>query len=257
MSRRFYTLDVFAKERSPAIRSPSSWTPKVCATPDAAHRARVQPVGNRVRASAQPDHHGAHPHFHARRRTAFAGHPTVGTAVLLAGLRAPEHAGGADLSVVLEEEVGDVQCTVRLARRARATPISDLPRLPEMIRRRGPALAAAALSLDHAGHRFRSPSSRRRLFRQARLLLRAGCERCGYRTRKTASRSSASAVAGGPRRLLHARDQRSDNAVHARMFGAGSVIRKILRPAACAAFAGVAMEFNRRRLAHAGYRARL
>lgn len=60
----------------------------------------------------------------------FAGHPTVGTAALLALLRAPEMIVRQDLSIVLEEEIGEVQCIVRRVKgKLRAS--FTLPRLPE------------------------------------------------------------------------------------------------------------------------------
>ena len=43
----------------------------------------------------------------------FAGHPTVGTAVLLAKLNAPELLAREDVGLVLEEGVGPVSCSVR------------------------------------------------------------------------------------------------------------------------------------------------
>ena len=59
----------------------------------------------------------------------FAGHPTVGTAVLLAELRAPEVVARGEVALVIEEEIGPVRCT---ARRGGAGPRASfaLPRLP-------------------------------------------------------------------------------------------------------------------------------
>jgi trans-2,3-dihydro-3-hydroxyanthranilate isomerase len=61
----------------------------------------------------------------------FAGHPTVGTAALLAQLKAPEPGGNGDALVVLEEGVGPVRIGVRM--RAGAAPFAefDAPKLPE------------------------------------------------------------------------------------------------------------------------------
>lgn len=78
----------------------------------------------------------------------FAGHPTVGTAALLALLRAPGMLVRQDLSVVLEENIGVLDCIVRRAKgKLRAS--FTLPRLPELI---GEApkhdALAAALSVD-------------------------------------------------------------------------------------------------------------
>src|SRR6185312_13222658 len=78
----------------------------------------------------------------------FAGHPTVGTAALLAELRGAASAGNGEALVVLEETIGIVRVGVRL--RAKAAPFAefDAPRSPEEV---GPAppseQLAAALGL--------------------------------------------------------------------------------------------------------------
>jgi trans-2,3-dihydro-3-hydroxyanthranilate isomerase len=61
----------------------------------------------------------------------FAGHPTVGTGVLLAQLQSPAPSGPGDALVVLEEGIGTVRVGVRL--RPGAVPYAefDAPKLPE------------------------------------------------------------------------------------------------------------------------------
>jgi len=61
----------------------------------------------------------------------FAGHPTVGTAALLAELRNPAGAGEREAIVVLEEKVGPVRVGVRVRDGAPALAEFDAPRLPE------------------------------------------------------------------------------------------------------------------------------
>lgn len=61
----------------------------------------------------------------------FAGHPTIGTAVLLAELRAPDYQGVHDAIVVLEEGIGPVRVGVRFAEGRAAFAEFDAPRLPE------------------------------------------------------------------------------------------------------------------------------
>jgi trans-2,3-dihydro-3-hydroxyanthranilate isomerase len=61
----------------------------------------------------------------------FAGHPTVGTAVLLAELVAPATGSERDALVVLEETIGLVRVGVRLKEGAPAFAEFDAPRLPE------------------------------------------------------------------------------------------------------------------------------
>jgi len=78
----------------------------------------------------------------------FAGHPTVGTAALLAVLKSSAPTGNGDALIVLEEEVGPVRVGVRL--RAGAAPFAefDAPRLPQESGALPPAdRLAAALGL--------------------------------------------------------------------------------------------------------------
>lgn len=85
--------------------------------------------------------------FTPKAELPFAGHPTVGTAVLL-GLE-----GGGE-SFLLQEEIGDVAC--RTSRRGPEHGYAefDLPRLPTRVADAGPAEAIAlslGLSLDDLG----------------------------------------------------------------------------------------------------------
>jgi trans-2,3-dihydro-3-hydroxyanthranilate isomerase len=63
----------------------------------------------------------------------FAGHPTVGTAALLAELRAPDHLKSGHVGVVFEETIGTVSCTVRRPQGSATLAHFDLPKLPESI----------------------------------------------------------------------------------------------------------------------------
>ncbi len=70
--------------------------------------------------------------FTPERELPFAGHPTVGTAVLLADLRSPAVNGERDAIIALEETIGTVRVGVRAP--AGTTPFAefDAPRLPEV-----------------------------------------------------------------------------------------------------------------------------
>ncbi|MDE3175802.1 MAG: PhzF family phenazine biosynthesis protein [Pseudomonadota bacterium] len=68
--------------------------------------------------------------FTPARELPFAGHPTVGTAALLAHLRAPDLLASQDLRVVLEEPIGEVVCVARHRRGAAMAAYFTLPRLP-------------------------------------------------------------------------------------------------------------------------------
>ena len=63
--------------------------------------------------------------FTPARELPFAGHPTVGTAVLLGALD-----GGGDRAFVLEEKIGLVPCRTRSTGTNRGRASFDLPRLP-------------------------------------------------------------------------------------------------------------------------------
>ncbi|MCB1504940.1 MAG: PhzF family phenazine biosynthesis protein [Hyphomicrobiaceae bacterium] len=70
--------------------------------------------------------------FTPERELPFAGHPTVGTAILLAELRSPSVNGERDAIIALEETIGNVRVGVR----SRAGSVSfaefDAPKLPEV-----------------------------------------------------------------------------------------------------------------------------
>lgn len=87
--------------------------------------------------------------FTPARELPFAGHPTVGTAVLLA----IENAVGfrEDINFTLEENVGLVPCTVRLMGQSKGRARFELPRVPQPITWAAePEAIAAALSLNPA-----------------------------------------------------------------------------------------------------------
>jgi trans-2,3-dihydro-3-hydroxyanthranilate isomerase len=59
----------------------------------------------------------------------FAGHPTIGTAILLAKLNAPELLAREDVGLVLEEAIGPVSCSVRHRRGEAAHARFEVPSL--------------------------------------------------------------------------------------------------------------------------------
>jgi trans-2,3-dihydro-3-hydroxyanthranilate isomerase len=175
--------------------------------------------------------------FTPARELPFAGHPTVGTAVLLAELRAPEIVARQDLALVIEEEVGLVHCT---ARRAKGRPYAEfrLPRLPEAGGAPLPdADLAAALSLDASEIGFE---------RHRPLLLTAGVP---FTTVPLASPEAvdracpdASRWPADLRTYVYAR---SGEGFHARMFAFRSgVYEDPATGSAAAAFAGAVMRFD-------------
>ena len=71
--------------------------------------------------------------FTPARELPFAGHPTVGTAVALAGRNHVAAAGNVDIVCVLEENVGPVRCAVRLREGEAGFAEFDLPKKPVRI----------------------------------------------------------------------------------------------------------------------------
>jgi trans-2,3-dihydro-3-hydroxyanthranilate isomerase len=110
MRRRFATLDVFTDRRFTG--NPLA----VVLDPDGLDTAAMQAIAREfghpetvfVFAPADPAHRARVRIFTPGRELPFAGHPTVGTAVLL-GLRDGAAAGS---SLVLEEGIGPVHCTL-------------------------------------------------------------------------------------------------------------------------------------------------
>lgn len=89
----------------------------------------------------------------------FAGHPTVGAAILIAELRAPDPGGDHDAIVALEETIGIVRVGVRLRRGQAAFAEFDAPKLPEEmdtvppVERLAAALGLLPREIGFANHR--------------------------------------------------------------------------------------------------------
>ncbi|MFD1696539.1 PhzF family phenazine biosynthesis protein [Roseibium aestuarii] len=87
--------------------------------------------------------------FTPKRELPFAGHPTVGTAILLATERFGEVSGEQDAMVVLKEQIGPVRCGVVLKENAAGFAEFDVPRLPQPAGpTENPDIIAAALNLE-------------------------------------------------------------------------------------------------------------
>ena len=180
----------------------------------------------------------------------FAGHPTIGTAVLIASVRAPELITSQEIDVVLELAVGNARCSVGKARgqgRDKAARAHfSLPQLPERInepldhKKLADALSLAAEDLGFDNH---APS-----------IFSAGTAFCFVpvsgldaiaRARPNPERIMA---AIGPARgaYLYTRETIGEqHAIHARMFGGSvGITEDPATGAAAAAFAGVAMAYE-------------
>ena len=137
MKRRYAILDVFAD--TPLEGNPLA----VVSDCDGLDQQRMQRIACEFNLSetvfvlpAENSVHSARIRiFTPAHEMPFAGHPTVGTAVLIGLLRGRDAPGQPEMVVVLEEEVGTVRCGVFLRSENVAHAIFDLPRLPEPMRR--------------------------------------------------------------------------------------------------------------------------
>lgn len=175
----------------------------------------------------------------------FAGHPTVGTAIMLARkLWGVPDKGERDGIVVLEEKIGVVRVGVKLTPR-RSFAEFDIPRKPEPLDSKiDVELAAAALGLVPAEMGFENHRPSRWSagvefdFVPVRDL--AVLKRC-----RIDRRAFAKAFASGAVYLYTRETFSNDNDFHARMFAPGFGLDE--DPAtggAVAAFAGVVMHFD-------------
>ncbi|MBV9113445.1 MAG: PhzF family phenazine biosynthesis protein [Hyphomicrobiales bacterium] len=133
MPRRFYTLDVFTSEV--LTGNPLA----VVLDAEGLDGERMQRIAREFNLSetvfaAEPvkaEDRASLRIFTPARELPFAGHPTVGTAVLLAILDRGGRPG--EESFVLEEKVGLVPCAIEVASAERGRARFTLPRLPERV----------------------------------------------------------------------------------------------------------------------------
>lgn len=115
MRRKFFTLDVFTQ--APFAGNPLA----VVRDCDGLDAARMQAVAREFNLSEtvflmsprDPVNTARARIFTPTRELPFAGHPTVGAAVLIGLMDTGGMIAGQDVEIVIEEEIGDVRCTVR------------------------------------------------------------------------------------------------------------------------------------------------
>src|ERR1041384_4987344 len=146
MRRRFVTLDVFTEKR--CAGNPLA----VVLEPEGLDDAGMQTVAREfnfpetvcVFAPENKAHRAKLRIFTPARELPFAGHPTVGTAVLLGRID-----GSASRDFVLEEKIGLVPCQISSTGPDTGRARFNLPRLPEPAGKVGnDAAIAAALSIS-------------------------------------------------------------------------------------------------------------
>jgi trans-2,3-dihydro-3-hydroxyanthranilate isomerase len=183
--------------------------------------------------------------FTPKRELPFAGHPTVGTAALLARLRARDVLAAQDIRIVLEEKIGDVICVVRHRKGRALAAYFELPRLPERLQSEPPSASEIAeglgISAEDIGFERHHPSLYSAGAPYLMVPIRS-LEAIG-RARPDAVRWGAN---GGAAAYLYTREvERADSNFHARMFGGGwGVSEDPATGSAVAAFAAVVVAFD-------------
>jgi len=184
--------------------------------------------------------------FTPKRELPFAGHPTIGTAALLAHRRAGDMLAAQDLRIVLEEAVGDVVCSARHRKDKALAAYFELPKLPERLGGKPPPRAEVAASFGlepgDIGFGRHEPS----LFSAGAPYLFVPVRSLGAIGRAKPG-AIARATADGPAAFLYTSEaERAGSAYHARMFApAWGVTEDPATGSAAAAFAGVFHAFDR------------
>lgn len=186
--------------------------------------------------------------FTPRAELAFAGHPTIGGAVLLGELRARELLRGQDVRVVIEENVGPISCVVRHRPGQSYQADFTLPKLPAQagLPQSADRLAAAlGLVPDDIGFDRHVPSihSAGTPFTFVPIASRAALVRAKPRMQLF---EAAFTPAEAAHAFLYTRETLdAAHDFHARMFAPTlGVMEDPATGAAAAAFAGVLMAFE-------------
>jgi len=249
MKRRFVTLDVFTTR--PRAGNPLA----VVLDSEGLDLAAMQAIAREFNLSetvfvlppTAPAHRAAIRIFTPERELPFAGHPTVGTAVLLALRDAAE--GSQAALLVLEEQVGFVACAVACtdARAGRAT--FTLPLLPEELEPAAPlVLLAGALGLDRRDIGFDAHVPSVFSAGLGFTLVPVGTRKALAAIRlDTSLWSQAMRPAGQENAFAYCRETaEAGHHFHARMFAPGmGVAEDPATGSAVAAFAGAVMLFER------------
>ncbi|MDB5651476.1 MAG: phenazine biosynthesis protein PhzF [Hyphomicrobiales bacterium] len=250
MRRKFYTLNVFTDQ---ALAGNPLAVVRDCEGLDA---ARMQQIAREFNLSEtvfvlpprDPVNTARLRIFTPTRELPFAGHPTVGTAILIGELDAPHMLAREDLLIVLEEEIGVVTCTVRHMKGRAARASFTLPRLPYSDGVPGElGDIAAALGLDVADIGFSNhvPS----VFSAGNAFTFVPVASMEAMARAKPDAGAWAAAFGAMERpavFLYTNEvARTGSDVHARMFAPGQgVYEDPATGSAVAAFAGVVMQFE-------------
>jgi len=248
MARRFQTLDVFSE--TALAGNPLA----VVLDAEGLSDSRMQAIAGEFNLSEtvfvfeprNPINTARVRIFTPKRELPFAGHPTIGTAALIAHLRARDLLAAQDLRIVLEEAVGGVVCSARHRQGQALAAYFELPKLPERLGGKPPPKTeiAAGLGLEPGdiGFGAHEPS----LFSAGAPYLFVPVGSLGA-VGRAAPGAMVWASKDGPATFLYTSEAARDgSAYHARMFApAWGVIEAPATGSAAAGFAGVVHAFDR------------
>jgi trans-2,3-dihydro-3-hydroxyanthranilate isomerase len=251
MTRRFYTLDVFTG------RALAGNPLAVVLDAQALDDHRMQAIALEFNLSetvfvappVQPENRASVRIFTPRREVPFAGHPTVGTAVLLGLL--DRDGQPCALEFTLEENVGLVPCGVEVRGPEHGHATFTLPRLPKRVGELADnATLARALGLDLAdiGFGAHQPAlySAGNPFRCVPLRSRDAVTRARPQGEAFAQAFDVLGDGFANAYVYCAEPLDPANAFHARMFAPGvGVPEDPATGSAAAAFAGVFLDFEK------------
>jgi trans-2,3-dihydro-3-hydroxyanthranilate isomerase len=247
MARRFYTLDVFAAEA--LAGNPLA----VVIDADGLDTTAMQRIAGEFNLSetvfvSEPSHPvntASVRIFTPARELPFAGHPSVGTAVLLAYLRARDLLATQDLRVVLEQRIGEVVCVARHRRGEAMAAYFTVPKLPQpMGEAPGAAELAEGLGIAAADIGFRNHVPSVYGIGAPHVFIPVASLDA---MRRADARKTAWGAGGGPSVYLYGPETaRPDSSYHARMFAGGwGIAEDPATGSAAAAFAAVVMAFDK------------
>ena len=186
--------------------------------------------------------------FTPAQEVPFAGHPTVGTAVLIAETEGAEILAKQELVVALELEIGLVSCEVRRSAKRVSRAQFAIPRLPEKLGEADAAVAAAALGLDAGDICFddHRPTIYSAGFPVTFVPIRSRDAIARARPDMRHWDKLVAPPGSGACYLYTKQTAQEEHHVHARMFAPSfGIVEDPATGAAAAAFAGVALEFER------------
>lgn len=249
MARRFVTLDVFTA--TPQAGNPLA----VVLDADGLDTAAMQAIAREfnlsetvfVQPPAEAGHRAALRIFTPGRELPFAGHPTVGAAVLLA-LRDRAEGRGADI-LVLEETIGRVPCAVAVTGQRTGQATFTLPRLPQE-GEPAPDAAAIASVLGLQPGRIGLPGHRPAVFSAGvpfTMVPVADLATIGAIALDLGRWNAVMTPAAHPNAFVYCRETvAAGHHYHARMFWPGAgIVEDPATGGASAAFAGAIMAFDK------------